>query len=188
MLFRSNVASFFNGRDLTGWQGAAELWSVEDGQIVGRTAGLARNEFLRSDLAAADFRLTLEVKLVKNEGNSGVQFRSEALAEGEVKGYQADIGAGWWGKLYEEHGRGLLWDRSGEGHVKPGDWNACEIVAVGGKLRTSINGQPCAELDDPDGARRGIFAFQLHSGGPTEARFRNLKLELLGEESPPSVK
>ncbi|HXT58358.1 MAG TPA: family 16 glycoside hydrolase, partial [Pirellulales bacterium] len=174
-----NVANFFNGRDLAGWQGDGELWSVEEGQIVGRTRGLARNEFLRSDLAAGDFRLTLEVKLVKNEGNSGVQFRSESLPEGEVKGYQADIGAGWWGKLYEEHGRGLLWDRSGEGHVRLGEWNAYEIVAVGDKLLTSINGQPCVELDDPGGAKRGIFAFQLHSGGATEVRFRNLKLELL---------
>jgi putative heme-binding domain-containing protein len=174
-----NAANLFNGRDLSGWQGKPELWSVEDGQIVGRTKGLARNEFLCSELSAADFRLTLEVKLVKNEGNSGVQFRSQSLPEGEVKGYQADVGVGWWGKLYEEHGRGLLWDRSGESHVKLGDWNAYEIVAVGGKLRTTINGQPCVDLDDPDGAKQGIFAFQLHSGGPTEVRFRNLKLELL---------
>ena len=174
-----NIANFFNGRDLTGWQGNADLWSVEDGQIVGRTKGLARNEFLRSELAASDFRLTLEVKLVDNAGNSGIQFRSEPLAEGEVKGYQADIGVGWWGKLYEEHGRGLIWDRSGEKHVKPGDWNTYEVIAVGSKLHTAINGQPCVELDDPEGAKRGIIAFQLHSGGATEVRFRNLKLELL---------
>jgi len=130
-------------------------------------------------LAAGDFRFTLEVKLVDNAGNSGIQFRSEPLAEGEVKGYQADIGVGWWGKLYEEHGRGLIWDYSGEKHVKPGDWNTYEVVAIGGKLRTAINGQPCVELDDPEGAKRGIIAFQLHSGGATEVRFRNLKLELL---------
>jgi putative heme-binding domain-containing protein len=181
------AASFFNGRDLTGWQGNGELWSVEDGQIVGRTQGLARNEFLRSELAAADFHLSVEVKLVDNAGNSGIQFRSEPLAEGEVKGYQADIGVGWWGKLYEEHGRGLIWDRSGEQHVKPGDWNRYEVVAVGGKLQTKINGQPCVELDDPDGARSGIFAFQLHSGGATEVRFRNLKLELIEKNSEPAA-
>ena len=61
-----------------------------------------------------DFRLTLNVKLVENEGNSGIQFRSEPLPDGEVKGYQADVGPGWWGKLYEENGRGLLWKESGE--------------------------------------------------------------------------
>ncbi len=175
------AGALFNGRDLTGWQGNAELWSVENGEIVGKTAGLARNEFLRSELAAADFRLTLEVRLVKNQGNSGVQFRSEPLAEGEVKGYQADIGVGWWGKLYEEHGRGLLRDRSGESHVKPDEWNTYEIIAVGDKLVTKINGQTCVDLEDADGARHGIFAFQLHSGGATEVRFRNLKLQLIPE-------
>ena len=80
----------------------------EAGAIVGRTDGLSRNEFLASELVATDFRLSLEVKLTPDSGNSGVQFRSEALPGGEVKGYQADIGAGWWGKLYEEHGRALL--------------------------------------------------------------------------------
>ena len=174
-----NVAGIFNGRDLSGWQGNAELWRVEEGEIVGRTSGLDHNEFLRGELAASDFRLTLLVKLVRNEGNSGIQFRSEAVGEGDVKGYQADVGPGWWGKLYEEHGRALLWDRSGEEHVNPGEWNAYEIEAIGSRIRTSINGRPCVELDDPDGARRGIFAFQLHSGGPTEVRFKEINLELI---------
>jgi hypothetical protein len=62
--------------------------------------------------------------------------------------------------------------------VKAGEWNTYEIIAVGSRIRTKINGQTCAELDDPAGAARGIFALQLHSGGPTEVRFRNLKLEV----------
>ena len=94
-----------------------------------------------------------------------------------MKGYQADVGAGWWGKLYEENGRALLWDKSGEEHVKPGDWNTYEIEAVGGHIRTWINGQLCVDLDDPGGAPRGIIALQLHSGGATEVRFKDLKLE-----------
>ena len=43
-----NLKDFFNGRDLSGWQGNQSLWSVEDGQIVGRTGGLKENEFLRN--------------------------------------------------------------------------------------------------------------------------------------------
>ncbi|HEV3021625.1 MAG TPA: family 16 glycoside hydrolase, partial [Pirellulales bacterium] len=174
-----SAANFFNGRDLAGWQGDATLWHVENGEIVGRTSGLDHNEFLRSELAAGDFRVSLDVKLVRNEGNSGIQFRSETVGGGEVKGYQADIGPGWWGKLYEEQGRGLLWGRSGEAHVRPGEWNHYEIVASGSRIRTKINGKPCVELDDAQGARRGIFAFQLHSGGPTEVRFKEIKLELM---------
>ena len=175
---QDNATALFNGQDLTGWSGQADLWSVENGELVGRTSGLNHNEWIVSDLAVGDFRLQLEVKLVGNAGNSGIQFRSTAQ-EREVAGYQADIGAGWWGKLYEEHGRALLWDQSGEKHVKPGEWNTYEVVAEGSRIRTFINGQPCVNLDDPAGARRGILALQLHSGGPTEVRFRNLRLEVL---------
>lgn len=174
-----NTDSFFNDRDLSGWEGNLELWSVQDGEIVGRTEeGLRRNEWLAGPLLLGDFRFVCRVKLVDNAGNSGIQFRSERLEDGEVKGYQADIGAGWWGKLYEEHGRALLWDKSGEAYAKKGEWNTYEILAVGDKIRTAINGNLCVDLEDPQGARRGIIAFQLHSGGPTEVRFKDLQVEV----------
>jgi hypothetical protein len=80
--------------------------------------------------------------------------------------------------LYEEHGRALLWDKSGEAHVKAEDWNNYEIVAVGTKIKTAINGKACVDLDDPKGARQGIIAFQLHAGGPMEVRFKDFQLEL----------
>ncbi|MDG3003630.1 PVC-type heme-binding CxxCH protein [Paludisphaera mucosa] len=173
-----NVAGFFNGKDLAGWVGEPGLWSVEQGEIVGKTPGLAHNTFLKSELSVQDFRLTFQVKLVRNEGNSGVQFRSEALPDGEMKGPQADIGPDWWGKLYEENGRGLLWPQSAEANVRSGEWNAYEIVAVGGSIRTWINGKPAVVLDDPKISRRGIFGLQLHSGGATEVHYKELKLEL----------
>ncbi len=172
-----NVKNFFNGRDLTGWQGNAELWSVENGELVGKTRGLKENEFLKSDLVSGDFRLKCQVNLVDNQGNSGIQFRSEVLPDGLVRGYQADIGKGWWGKLYEEHGRELLWPKSGESHVKPG-WNTYEILAIGDKVQTRINGKLCVDLNDPAGAKRGIIALQLHSGGATEVRFKDFEIEL----------
>ena len=176
---KENVGAFFNGKDLTGWRGEEKLWSVENGEIVGKTEGLKQNTFLVSELSVGDFRLELDVKLVNNEGNSGVQIRSQPLAGGEMKGYQADIGAGWWGKLYEENGRALLWDKSVEEHVKSGDWNHYEIVCVGSRTQTWLNGHKCVELDDPQGARRGVIGLQLHSGGKTEVRYKNIKLTLL---------
>ena len=167
-----------NGVDLTGWNGDTSLWSVEKGEIVGKTSGLKHNAFLISSLSVEDFRLTVEVKLIANQGNSGIQFHSMTLPDGEMKGDQADVGTGWWGKLYEENGRGLLWDKSGEKHVRPGEWNTYEIVALGPVVRTWINGKLCVDLNDPVGAKRGIFGFQLHSGDATEVRFKDLRLEL----------
>ena len=178
---KDNESTIFNGKDLTGWSGAEGLWSVENGELVGRTDGLKHNNWIVSDLSVDNFHLTLEVKLVDNEGNSGIQFRSQAK-NGEVSGYQADIGKGWWGKLYEEHGRALLWDKSGEEHVKPGDWNTYEIIAERNRIRTLINGQLCVDMEDPEGAKSGIIAFQLHSGGKTEVRYRNIKLNVFTQE------
>jgi putative membrane-bound dehydrogenase-like protein len=175
----ANTGSLFNTRDLTGWRGDKTLWSVENGEIVGRTEGLAHNSFLLSDLSAEDFHLTVEVLLKDNAGNSGIQFRSQPLnGFEEVAGYQADIGADWWGKLYEEHGRELLWKVPGDKYVRPGEWNTYEIRAAGSHIQTWINGHPCVDLDDPSGKRRGIFALQLHSGGPTEVRYKNLRLDI----------
>lgn len=173
-----NVQDFFNGRDLTGWIGNPELWTVEDGQIVGRSSGLKENQFLVSSMAAADFKLSLEVKLTPNRENSGIQFRSVHLPDGHVRGYQADVGSGWWGKLYEELGRGLLSNTSGEKYIQAEEWNTYEIVAKGDHIRTWINGKPCVDLHDPSGAKQGVFAFQLHSGGPMEVRFRNIHLTI----------
>jgi hypothetical protein len=99
-----------------------------------------------------------------------------------VKGYQADVGQGWWGKLYEEQGRALLWDKSGEEHVKKEEWNEYRIEAAGSKIKTYINGKLCVDLDDPKGARSGIFALQLHSGGAMEVRFKDIRLEVIAKE------
>ncbi|MBP9903164.1 MAG: DUF1080 domain-containing protein, partial [Verrucomicrobia bacterium] len=137
-------AAFFNGKDLTGWDGDRGLWHVENGEIVGKTAaGLKHNEFLKSQFVLGDFRLICQVKLTPNTANSGIQFRSEPFEGYEMKGCQADIGAGWWGKLYEENGRAILSQRPGDAFVKTNDWNTYEILAVGSKIRTALNGNLC---------------------------------------------
>jgi hypothetical protein len=173
------VGLFFNGKDLTGWDGDESLWKVDNGEIVGRTtAGLKHNEFLKSQMMLGDFRLVVKMMLAPNKENSGIQFRSEPHGDFEMKGYQADAGAGWWGKLYEENGRAILWDKSGEAYVNPDGWNTYEVVAVGSRIRTAINGHLCVDLDDPQGARQGIIGLQIHAGGPMEVRFKDFKLEL----------
>ncbi len=168
---------FFDGQSLTLWRGDPAVWSVEKGTLVGKTStGLAHNTFLVSALLLADFRLEVDVELVGNVGNSGIQFRSEPLASGEMKGLQADIGPGWWGVLYEESGRGVLSHPTG---TEPGGAGRhhYEIVACGSKVMTAIDGRIAADVDDVKVATRGVIGLQVHSGGPTEVRFSNLRLE-----------
>jgi hypothetical protein len=132
-----------------------------------------------SHVAVQDFKLSAKVKLVPNKENSGIQFRSVPLPDGEMRGPQADIGAGWWGKLYEESGRGLLAKEGGEKFVKPDEWNDYVVEAVGSRVRIWINGNLCTDYEDEKLARRGVVGLQLHSGGPIEVRFKDVKLEVL---------
>jgi hypothetical protein len=175
-----NAKLFFNGKDLTGWAGDQSLWSVQDGVIVGHTeTGIKKNSFLYSDLIVKDFELTLKVRLTPNDANSGVQFRSEVLPDGLARGYQADIGQKWWGKLYHEHGRKMLWDKDATEHVKPGEWNEYRIRAKGHHVQTFLNGNLCVDLHDPEGETSGVIALQVHSGGPLKVEFKDLKLKVL---------
>jgi putative membrane-bound dehydrogenase-like protein len=175
----ADQAKFFNGKDLTGWDGELSLWRVENGEIIGHTdTGLKHNTFLKSLMAVDNFRLVLKMKLAPNKENSGVQFHSERFGDYEMKGPQADAGAGWWGKLYEENGRAILSDKGGEPFVHPDDWNVYEILAVDGKVKTAINGHLCVDLDDANISHHGIFGLQMHAGGPLEVRFKDLQLEL----------
>ena len=117
----------FNGKDLTGWKGFTELWSVKDGTITGQTqpdpanpnkSTLKSNTFLVWDGEVADFDLTFKYKITDKDGkgegfgNSGVQYRSKVVDDAGhvVAGYQADfeIGKTYSGILYEEKGRNIL--------------------------------------------------------------------------------
>ncbi len=174
-------SDFFNGKDLTGWS-ASEMkyWSVKDSTIVGHSAvNVPKNEFIWSDVEVQDFYLTVDVKLTPDECNAGIQFRSKPIdVQGQAMGYQADVGAGVWGKLYHEHGRGKLdWNDNAAGAVKPGQWNKYEILAVGDRIWTAINGKLCVAIEDPAGERAGKIAFQIHGGSPQTVHYRNPTLK-----------
>ncbi len=173
-----NVKDFFNGRDLAGWDGNPAVWSVEKGEIVGRGKGLKQAEALRNQLLAGDFRLTFQVKLSPADAGAAVLFRGEGRPDGGVKGYRVGVGGRGCGELAEEHGRGVLATKTGAPPLKVGEWNRCEIVAVGDRIRTILNGAPWLDVNDPEGARRGIIALELRPGAAAAVRFKELRLEL----------
>ena len=119
--------ALFNGRDLEGWEGNMELWSVKDGVIHGETrpgsetpkkSTLRHNTFLIwKGEALGDFELQAKFRIPSEWGNSGIQYRSKVQSVGPdgpiVAGYQADFESGktYSGILYEEKGRGILAQR-----------------------------------------------------------------------------
>lgn len=175
----------FNGRNLDGWDGDPRLWKVRDGMIVGSTEGvtLTDNSFLITRRSFRDFHLRVEMKLRNH--NSGIQFRSEALPNWVVRGYQADAAASpdnYWGNLYDEKGsRGIMvdtWKEKGSKAYKPGDWNLYEIICQGDHIQIKLNGTLTADLHD-SARLDGIIALQLHRGPPMEAYFRKIEIREL---------
>jgi len=172
----------FNGKNLTGWDGDPRLWSVRDGMIVGSTEGvkLTHNSFLISKQSFGNFILRADVKLRNH--NSGIQFRSEALPDWVVRGYQADMAEdNYWGNIYEEKGtRETMvdgWPKAKSVvHLK--DWNAYEISCQGDHIQLKLNGVQTADLHDSV-RLSGIIALQLHAGPPMQAYFRNIRIREL---------
>lgn len=175
----------FNGQDLTGWTGDPKLWSVENGEIVGRGENLPHNVFLTYDKPYSDFVLRYSVRLINH--NSGVQFRSQRFPEFVVKGYQADIADRWYGSLYEEGlGRGVLADGftgKGEKVARLDGWNDMAVKAVGSRMIIKLNGLTTVDFTETDASRprSGVIALQLHAGPPMEVRFRDIRIRPLAE-------
>jgi len=181
MNIKPGFTSLFNGKDLTGWVGDANYWKVEDGVIVGRSVEkLDHNDFLWTEKEYSDFVMSSEICI--HGFNSGVQFRSVVDENGHMAGYQADVGNGVWGSLYEERLRGVLVPYNQEliePILLPEGWNEYQICAVGDYILQILNGVVTAEIIDPEGAKKGIFGLQLHGGPPQEIAFRNLCIKEL---------
>src|SRR5258708_32426665 len=72
---KSETIELFNGKDLDGWEGHENLWSVQDGVIVAKnTKPIKVSTYLLTKRKFSDFRLTATVKLVESEMHSGIAF------------------------------------------------------------------------------------------------------------------
>ena len=182
--------SLFNGRDLANWDGDPAVWRVVDGVIVGGSlAGNPRNEFLATLRPYKNFVLRVDYRLVGTKGfvNGGVQFRSVRIDQppNEMSGYQADIGAGHSGCLYDESRRKKFMARATDEQIKrlerPGEWNAYEIRCEGPKITLTLNGEKTVTYTEEDKtiALDGLIALQIHGNNSAEISFRNLTLEAL---------
>jgi hypothetical protein len=137
--------SLFNGKDLTGWAGRPNHWSVEDGAITGVTTPdnpAKGNNFIFAkdgdqNLIVSDFELRFSYRFTGPWGNSGLQYRSKDKGNFVVNGYQGDfeVGTTYSGILYEEGGRGILAQRGQK--VVITDNNGKPKIEVTGKVGDS---------------------------------------------------
>lgn len=189
-------------------------WTVEEGTITARITKehpCTVNQYLVwQGGEPADFELKLKSR-VNGEGgiNNGFQFRSRLLPDHDVCGYQVDdnLQTPWLVRLYDEFGRHTLaWrgeravfdaggnrtitkiaDAEGTAWFRLEDWHEYHLTCVGPRLTLEIDGRLAAEVEDNDSRRRelqGILALQLHSGPPTVAQFKDIRLKEIKAATP----
>ena len=180
--------SLFDGRTLDGWEGNLKLFRVEDGAIVGGTLSepIARNEFLCTREEYGDFELRLKFKIVGKGANAGAQFRSRRIPNHhEVKGYQADLGDGWWGSLYDESRRNKILAKADptviERVLKRDEWNDYTIRCQERHIQLWINDAQTVDYTEPDETieQTGIIGLQIHAGKPSEAWYKDIRIKKL---------
>ncbi len=196
----------FNGKDLSGWEGSSENWSVEDGCITGVTTNekqLPYNQFLiwRGG-TLKNFELTAKIKQSGN--NSGIQYRSKELKDvgpWSIGGYQCDIHPDPRNNamLYDERGRGIVaqngqtviidkegtkWIAKETEPVKAdvAEWNEYTVIARGNHLIHKLNGQVTADIIDHQESDReldGLLAIQIHRGPAMKVQIKDIVLKVL---------
>ena len=176
--------SIFDGKTFTGWEGNLAIFRIEDGAIVGGSLKdkIVRNEFLCTTQTYGDFELRLNFKLLGGESaNAGVQFRTKRIPNNhEVAGYQADMGAGWWGALYDESRRNKVLigpdQEKMKAVVKPSEWNDYRIRAERTHIQLWVNGVQTVDYveSDPSIESQGVICPQIHAGPPAEAWYKDI--------------
>jgi hypothetical protein len=177
--------SLFNGKDLDGWEGLSECWSVRDGAIVGKAVeGLKFNTFLCSKRTYKDFELSFQVRIKDGKGNSGVQVRSRIVDASRytVAGPQGNMGRPFWGGLYGERDPGrwlkLPKQKVVREIVKPAEFNDYSIRCVGKHVTIKLNGTTTVDGEFPEVPDEGIIAWQLRADFPNmEVAFRNIQFK-----------
>lgn len=177
---------------LSGWHvaGGQAGYDVVGGELVGRAAAGGKNSWLVSDTLYTDFIIEYEAKTDPTL-NSGMMIRGQSrpdYRDGVVHGYQAEIDPskrGWSGGLYDEQRRQWLYtlarNEPARRTFRSGDWNSYRVEAIGGRIRTFINGVPAADVADETDAR-GFVALQVHAvpddvaARKPEVRFRKIRV------------
>lgn len=191
-LFAHGAAErLFDGRTFAGWEGeTTKTWRIEDGALVGGSLKekVPHNEFLATVKTYRNFDLRLKFRLVGGEGfvNAGVQFRSQRIPDHfEMIGYQADLGEGYYGSLYDESRRNKVLvaaDKVALAQVlKLGEWNEYRIRCEGPRVQLWINGVQTVDYTETDAQIEpsGKIALQIHGGGQAEVWYKDLVLEPL---------
>ena len=195
----AGTEALFNGKDLSNWEAVLEkpgvkkeeVWSVRDGMIICKGEPMG---YIHTTKPYTNFRLAVEWRWAPGQkpGNSGILMRINGEPKPLPRCLECQLKSGDAGDLYGFHGMqidgpsdrrretkghklggDLLGVKKISGNEKPpGEWNKAEIVAQGGELTVSINGQKVNEAIKCE-VISGPIGLQSEGG---EVHFRNVSL------------
>lgn len=184
--------SLFNGRDMSGWEGASssanECWSVSHGLL---TCSGKKGPWLRSLVEYGDFDLRLDYR-ISNDGNSGVYVRVPQDGNHHrennmqpIAGFEVQIlddTAPQHAQLKDYQYSASIYDFAGAQprNSRPlGEWNSLEINCRGQRVTTWHNGVCVTNITTAEfpllelRSTTGFLGLQNHS---TVVDFRNLRI------------
>ena len=183
----------FDGKTFDGWKTVTpaniKYWSIENGVLTADNDGkkIPVNTYLATKKSYKNFIFKCKFRLSGDHEsgliNAGIQYRSTIKGH-KIIGYQADIGKGYWGNIWDEHRRGLL-AKGNTAEVfksfKEDDWGTYTIACKDNRHKLYINGILVAEYTEKDTniSNRGVFALQVHSGGAAKAEYKNVTIQEL---------
>ena len=184
----------FNGKDLSGWTGDLEGYSVEDG-VIAVLPSASGNLYTESEYR--DFAFRFEFRLTPG-ANNGIGIRAPLAGDAAYLGMEIQVlddSAEVYKALqpYQYHGSiyGLV--PAKRGHQKPvGEWNSEEIEVRGRRVKVTLNGTVIVDADIDEASAGGAIDKRDHPGLKNESghigflghgsrvEYRNLRIKELG--------
>ncbi len=158
--------TLFNGKDLTGWTGSINGYSVADGAIVCNKDGGGN---LYTEDEYSDFILRFEFKLTPG-ANNGLGIRAPLKGDAAYAGMELQIldnSAEKYKDLnpYQFHGSVYGVVPALRGHQKEvGKWNFQEVTAKGNRIIVNLNGVNIVDADIEKAAKPETIDKRDHPG------------------------
>ncbi|MFN3166487.1 MAG: DUF1080 domain-containing protein [Phycisphaeraceae bacterium] len=174
-----------------GWTIDEDWMKIEDGVIVAGTMDkpIPKTMYAAHDKEYYNFELRAQAKAVGPEKtNGGFQIRSKYNAEnGQMSGYQADMGFKYWGLVYDQSRRNRLLTKHEQGidlkeDINWGEWNDYRVICKDNTIKVYINGKlfsQYTEKDEEIAKVKGVIGLQLHAGPASVRYYRNIRIKEL---------